>query len=73
MRDTQICGISKEHAHGWRQHKAYLYQWFPNVFLSRTICGTRTVTMYHLAPGKLHLPNIIRSKVWKTGIDTNAT
>jgi len=29
--------------------------------------------MYHLAPEKVNVPNIIRSKVWKTRIDTNAT
>jgi len=46
---------------------------FPNLFSSRTICGTHTITTYHLSPGKLNLPNIIRSNVWKTRIDTNAT
>jgi len=26
-----------------------------------------------LVPGKVNEPNIVRSKVWKTRIDTNAT
>jgi len=47
-------------------------QWFPNFFSSRTICGNHTVTTYYLALGKLNLPNIMRSKVWKTRIDTFA-
>jgi len=50
-----------------------LDQWFPNFFSSRTTCGTHIVTTYHFAPGTLHLQNIIRLKVWKTGIDTNVT
>ena len=50
-----------------------LDQWFSNFFWSRTICGSRTVITYHLVPGKVNVPNIIRSKVWKTRIDTNAT
>jgi len=45
-------------------------QWFPNFISSRTICGSRTASTYHLVPGKLYLPNIIRWKVWKTRIDT---
>jgi len=53
--------------------RVYLNQWFSNVFWSRTICGSRTVTTYHLVPGKVNVPNIIRSKVGKTRIDTNAT
>jgi len=40
-------------------------QWFPSFFWSRTICGSRTVSTYHLVPGKVNVPNIIRSKVWK--------
>jgi len=52
---------------------AHLRQWFPNVSWSRTICGSRTVNMYHLVPGKVNVPNITRSKLWKTRIDTNAT
>ena len=50
-----------------------LEQWFSNYFWSRTICVSRTVIMYHLAPEKVNVPNIIRSNVWKTRIDTNAT
>jgi len=48
-------------------------QRFQNFFWSRTICGSRTITTYHLVPGKVNVPNIIRSKVWKTRNDTNAT
>jgi len=33
----------------------------------------RNVITYHLVPGKVNVPNTIRSKVWKTRIDTNAT
>jgi len=40
-------------------------QWFLNFSWSRTIFGSRTVTTYHLVPGQLNLPNMIRSKVWK--------
>ena len=43
------------------------------LFWSRIICGSRTVITNHLVPGKVNVPNIIRSKVWKTRIDTNAT
>jgi len=50
-----------------------LDQWFPNFFSSPTICGTHSVTTYHLTPGKLNQPNIIRFKFWKTGIDTDVT
>ena len=50
-----------------------LSQWFSNFFWSRTICVSRTVITYHLVPGKVNVPNIIRSKVWKTRIDTNPT
>jgi len=36
-------------------------QYFAKLFFSsRTICGTHTVTTYHLAPGKLIIANIIR-------------
>ena len=28
---------------------------------------------YHLIPRKVNVPNLIRSKIWKTRIDTNAT
>jgi len=49
-----------------------LEQWFPN-FWSRSNCGSRTVNTYHLVPGKVNVPNIIQSKVWKTRIDTNVT
>ena len=42
-----------------------LTQWFPN-FWSHTICGSRTVTTYHLVPGKFNVRKIILSKVWKT-------
>jgi len=42
-------------------------------FDSVTICGSRTVTTYQLVPGKLNLPKNIRSKVWKTKINTKAT
>ena len=45
----------------------------PNFFWSRTICGSRTVNTHHLVPGKLNMPNIIRSKVWKTRIDKIST
>jgi len=48
-------------------------QWFPNFISSRTICGSRTVSTYHLVTGKLNLTNIIRSKVLKTRIDTIST
>ena len=50
-----------------------LDQWFSNFFWSRIICVSRTVITYHLVPGKVNVPNIIRSKVWKTRIDANAT
>jgi len=50
-----------------------LSQWFPNLLGLRTICGSRTVSTYHFAPGKVNVPNIIRSNIWKTKIDTNAT
>jgi len=40
-----------------------LEQWFSNFFWSRTICVSRTVIMHHLAPEKVNVPNIIRSKV----------
>jgi len=40
-------------------------------FWSRTICESGTVTTYHLVPGKLIQPNVIRSKVWQTRIDTS--
>jgi len=50
-----------------------LQQWFPNFFWSRTICGSRTVSTYHLVAGRVNVPNIIRSKVWKTRIDTIST
>ena len=50
-----------------------LVQWFSNCFWSRAICVSLTVITYHLVPGKVNVPNIIRSKVWKTRIDTNAT
>jgi len=43
--------------------------WFPTLLWSHTNCGPRTVTTHHLTPGKLNIPNIIRSKVWKTRID----
>jgi len=42
----------------------------PRCFLE--ICGFRAATTYHLVPGKHDVPNIIRSKVWKNRIDTNA-
>jgi len=29
-----------------------LSQWFPNFFWSRTICGSYSVSTYHLVPGK---------------------
>jgi len=44
------------------------HKWFPKFFWLHTSCNP-----YHLVPGKLNLPNIIRSKVWKTRIDINAT
>jgi len=45
-------------------------QRFPNFLWSSTICGWRTVTTYHLVPGKLNLPiYITRSNVWKTRFD----
>ena len=50
-----------------------LNQWFWNFFWSRTICVSRTVITYHIVPGKVNVPNIIRSKVWKSRIDTYAT
>jgi len=53
--------------------KISLHQWFSNIFWSRTICVSLTVITYHLVPGKVNVPNIVRSKVWKTRIDTNAT
>jgi len=46
-------------------------QWFLNFFSSSIICKFRTLTTYHLVPGKHILPNIIQSKVWKSRLDTN--
>jgi len=43
----------------------FLFPWFPKFFWSRTTCGSHTVSTYHLVPGKVNVPNIIRSKVWK--------
>ena len=51
----------------------HLTQWFSNFFWSRAICVSRTVITYHVVPGKVNVPNIIRSKVWKTRIDKNVT
>ena len=42
-----------------------LSQWFPNFFWSRTICGSYSVSTYHLVPGKVNVQNIIWSNVWK--------
>ena len=50
-----------------------LKQWFPDFFWSRTICGYRAFTTYHLVPENSSYQVSIRSKVLKTGIDTNAT
>jgi len=42
-----------------------LSQWFPNFFWSRTICGSYSVSTYHLVPGKVNVQNIVWYKVWK--------
>jgi len=43
-----------------------LKQWFPNFFWSCTICRSLAVTTYYLVRGKPNLPNIVRTKAWKT-------
>jgi len=45
----------------------HLNQWFPNFSWSRNSCGSRTVITYRLVPGKVSVPNIIRSKFGKPG------
>ena len=69
-RASKAGGASKE----WNYYNLNaVTQWFSNFFWSRTICVSHTVITYHLVPGKVNVPNIMRSKVWKTRIDTNAT
>jgi len=58
----------------WVVRRKRLVQRFRNFFWSRTICGPYIFTIHHLKhliAVKLILPNIIRSKVWQTRLDTN--
>ena len=65
--------VVQQHVYNELNFALVLDQWFPNFFWSRTICGSRIFNTYHLVPGKVNVSNIIRSNVWKTIIDTNAT
>jgi len=44
----------------------------PKLFLIAYHLWSCIFVAYHLAPGKLNLPNTSRSKVWQTRLDTNA-
>jgi len=60
LADHDICNSSvpcmDDGCHGFRLASSFLFalsQWFPNFFWSHTICGSYSVSTYHLVSGKV--------------------